>query len=193
MQLGQKQYPRDELFQQIVDAFRRDARTAPVFNDKHLSWKFEWAKEMVETSRTMGFCLWRVPRCPFTWRMPSVDMPFDAELEEVLCIGFGQTDIYDFHALEALQCMVERKCGGETGVTAMQRLRGPAVRMLWLPVLGMPEVGTRDSSRPACRSQTLAQAKPSAIAIRPAKMRLGNANRWPIGSSTPTASRPRCC
>jgi hypothetical protein len=33
----------------------------------------------------------------------------------------------DFHALEALQCMVERRIGGESGVRAVQLLEGDAV------------------------------------------------------------------
>src|SRR4051794_12697067 len=45
---GQKKYPRYELFQEIVKVFEKDGRTTPVFNDKHLSWNFDWAKTMVE-------------------------------------------------------------------------------------------------------------------------------------------------
>ena len=30
-------------------------RSVPVFNDKHLSWNWEWAKEMYDTSRQHGF------------------------------------------------------------------------------------------------------------------------------------------
>src|SRR5271157_4953245 len=41
---GQTQYPRYEFFQQIVEVFRRSGRCAPVFNDKHLSWRWDWAK-----------------------------------------------------------------------------------------------------------------------------------------------------
>ena len=33
----------------------------------------------------------------------------------------------DFHALEAMQCMVERRKGGETGVKAVQMIEGDAV------------------------------------------------------------------
>lgn len=125
--IGQKQYPRYEFFQQIVDVFRKDGRSVPLFNDKHLSWNFAWAKEMVETSRAMKFPFLAGSSLPVTWRMPSIDMPFGAEVEEVLSVSQGPIDVYDFHALEMIQCMAERRAGGETGVVAMQALRGDAV------------------------------------------------------------------
>jgi len=126
-EFGQKQYPRYELFSQIVDVFRKDGRTTPVFNDKHLSWKFEWAKEMVDASKQMGFPMLAGSSLPVTWRMPSVEMPNDAPIEEALVVAYGPTDIYDFHALETLQCMMERRAGGETGVRSVQALKGEAV------------------------------------------------------------------
>lgn len=126
-EIGQKQYPRYEFFQQIVDVFRRSGRTAPVFNDKHLSWNFEWAKEMVDTSHALGFPLLAGSSLPVTWRMPSIDLPYGAEVEEALVVAHGNTDIYDFHALEALQSFVERRRGGETGVASMHALKGDAV------------------------------------------------------------------
>lgn len=48
-------FPRYEFFKQVVDVFRADGRTMPVFNDKHLSWKWEWAKEMVDTAHELKF------------------------------------------------------------------------------------------------------------------------------------------
>lgn len=126
-EIGQKMYPRYELFKQIVDVFRRDGRTTPVFNDKHLSWSFEHAKEMVDTARTMGFPLLAGSSLPVTWRMPSIDLPDGAEVDEALCLAHGATDHYDFHALEALQSFVERRRGGETGVRWIHALRGDAV------------------------------------------------------------------
>ena len=33
---------------------------------------------------------------------------------------------YDFHGLETIQCMVERRKGGESGVEWLQTYRGPA-------------------------------------------------------------------
>jgi hypothetical protein len=126
-EIGQKLYPRYELFQQIVDVFRRDGRTAPVFNDKHLSWNFDWARTMVEQSKELGFPFLAGSSLPVTWRMPSLDMPWQAEVEEIVCVAIGGVDSYDFHALEVLQCMAERRKGGETGVKNLQAIRGPAV------------------------------------------------------------------
>jgi hypothetical protein len=124
---GQMLYPRYEFFQQVVDVFRRSGRSVPVFNDKHLSWKWEWAQTMVDTSRAMGFPLMAGSSLPVTWRIPSVDVPWGAEVEEAVCIGYGGVDSYDFHGLETLQCMVERRRGGETGVAAVKALKGDGV------------------------------------------------------------------
>jgi len=120
---GQTLYPRYEFFQQIVEVYRNSGRTAPVFNDKHLSWKWELAKEMAETAKQLGFAFMAGSSLPVTWRLPPVDMPLGAEVQEVVCVGYG----CDFHALEVIQCMVERRRGGETGVVAIHALRGDAV------------------------------------------------------------------
>jgi hypothetical protein len=125
--IGQKQYPRYEFFRQVVDVFRKDGRTTPVFNDKHLSWNWQWAREMVDTARALGFPLQAGSSLPVTWRMPALDLPYGAEVEEVLGIAHGAVDVYDFHALEMIQCMAERRRGGETGVVAMHALRGDSV------------------------------------------------------------------
>jgi hypothetical protein len=158
--IGQKEYPRYRLFKAITDVYREDGKTAPVFNDKHLSWKWDWAKEMVETSRTMGFPFLAGSSLPVTWRMPAVDMPRGAEVEEVLGLAFGPTDIYDFHALEMIQCMAERRKGGETGVAAVHALRGDAV---WTAMdAGSWGAGGWDPrlfEAALSRSQTIAQPK----------------------------------
>lgn len=126
-EIGQKKYPRYELFQEIVKVFEKDGRTTPVFNDKHLSWNFEWAQKMVEQSKQLGFPFLAGSSLPVTWRMPAIDMPLGAEVEEIVCVAMGNVDIYDFHALETIQCMAERRKGGETGVVSMHALRGEPV------------------------------------------------------------------
>lgn len=126
-EFGQVQYPRYEFFEQVTDVFRADGRAVPVFNDKHLSWKWEWAERMVEIAREQQFAFLAGSSLPVTWRMPDVDLPYGAEVDEVMCVAMGGVDSYDFHALEVIQCMAERRRGGETGVVALQALRGPAV------------------------------------------------------------------
>jgi hypothetical protein len=124
---GQTKYPRYEFFKQATDVFRSDGRSVPVFNDKHLSWRSDWAKEMVDLSHELNFAFAAGSSLPGTWRMPSVDMPYGATVEEMLCLAMGGKDSYDFHALEVIQCMAERRKGGETGVAAVQGLQGDAV------------------------------------------------------------------
>ncbi len=157
--IGQKLYPRYEFFKQVTDVFQKDGRAVPVFNDKHLSWKWQNAQEMVATARKLKFPLFAGSSLPVTWRMPAVDMPYGAEVEEVMCLAMGKVDSYDFHALEVIQCMAERRKGGETGVVALQALRGPAV---WKALeAGKWSAGGWDPKlleACLCRSQTLAQA-----------------------------------
>lgn len=95
---GQTKYPRYELFRDAVDVFRRDGRSVPIFNDKHLSWNWEWAKQMYDWSRELGFALDAGSSLPETWRMPAIDLPAGADTEEVMCLAMGGMDSYDFHA-----------------------------------------------------------------------------------------------
>lgn len=124
---GQTKYPRYELFKAATDVFRKEGRSVPVFNDKHLSWKWAWAREMVDLSKELKFAFTAGSSLPVTYRMPDVDLPYGAEVEEVLGVSIGSIDSYDFHCLEMMQCLVERRKGGETGVVALQALRGDAV------------------------------------------------------------------
>ena len=55
--LGQTLYAWFEGFKEIVEVYKQDGRTVPVFNGKHPSWKWEWSKEMVDTAHVMGFPL----------------------------------------------------------------------------------------------------------------------------------------
>src|SRR5436190_4947244 len=120
----QTKYPRYEFFKQIVKVFDDSGRSVPVFNDKHLSWNWDWAKEMYDTSRRMGFPLMAGSSLAVTWRTPSIEMPLGSRVREAMCVCYGGVDSYDFHGLETLQCIVERRRGGETGVKWVQGYRG---------------------------------------------------------------------
>jgi hypothetical protein len=121
---GQVQYPRYRFFEEIVAVFKSSGRSVPMFNDKHLSWNWDWAKKMYDTSKEMGFAYMAGSSLPVTWRIPSVEFPDGARVSEALCICYGGVDSYDFHGLETIQGMVERRKGGETGVKWLQAYRG---------------------------------------------------------------------
>ena len=121
---GQTRYPRFRFFREIVEVFRAGGRSVPVFNDKHLSWNWDEAIQMVELSRQLGFAFMAGSSLPVTFRLPPVDMPLGAKVPEALSIAYGHVDSYDIHAIEMIQCMVERRAGGERGVQWLRAFRG---------------------------------------------------------------------
>jgi hypothetical protein len=152
---GQTRYPRYEFFQQIVAVFRSSGRAVPVFNDKHLSWNWDWAKEMYDTARSLGFPFMAGSSLPVTWRTPSVEMPLGARIREAVCVCYGGVDSYDFHGLETTQCMVERRQGGESGVKWLEAYRGDRFWQAW-----QEGVFPRDLIEAAlCRSHTLTPSR----------------------------------
>ena len=126
-EMNQVLYPRYEFFKECVKVFEEDGRAVPIYNDKHLSYSFEKAKEMVDDGHRLGFGVLAGSSLPVTWRLPDVELPLECEIEEALMVGVGGSDPMDYHALEAMQCMIERRKGGETGVAAVQLIDGEEV------------------------------------------------------------------
>lgn len=152
---GQTLYPRWEFFQQVIKVFRDSGRVVPMFNDKHLSWNWDWARQMVATAHEMGFPYMAGSSLPVTWRIPSVEMPLGTRIREALCVCYGGVDSYDFHGLETIQCMVERRAGGETGVKWLQAYRGD---QFW-DALRAGVWSRRLMEAALCRSHTLTPAR----------------------------------
>jgi hypothetical protein len=124
----QQLYPRFKFFQQVVDIFRRAGRAVPVYCDKHLSWSWDEAKQMYDWSRDLHFPLMAGSSVSVTFRRPELDYPLGTEFEDALMVGNGWvTDGGIFHDLEVLQCFVERRKGGESGVRSVQHIQGDAV------------------------------------------------------------------
>jgi hypothetical protein len=121
---GQTQYPRYKWFKEVVKVFEDSGRSVPVFNDKHLSTSWTECREMVEDSKRLGFAFYAGSSLPVTWRLPSIDMPYDTPLLESVCVAYGGVDSYDFHALETAQCMSERRLGGEVGIRSVHAAKG---------------------------------------------------------------------
>lgn len=125
--LGQEMLPRRYFFEQIAGVVGESGRPVPVFNDKHLSYRWEDARWMYETAREMGIPLWAGSALPVVWRRPNWEHPLDRKIDQALVIGFHMVERYGFHALEVLQSQVERRRGGETGVRSVQCLSGEEV------------------------------------------------------------------
>jgi hypothetical protein len=124
---GQVLYPRHDFFRQCVEVFEKDGRAVPVYNDKHLSYSFEKARWMVDSAKRLKFPLLAGSSLPVTWRLPDLELPLNCQIESALMVGVGGSDAMDYHALEAMQSMIERRKGGETGVKAVQMIEGEAV------------------------------------------------------------------
>jgi len=99
----------------------------PIYNDKHLSYSFDKAKEMVDDGHRLDFPILAGSSLPVTWRLPDVELEKGCEVSEALMVGCGGSDPMDYHALEAMQCMIERRKGGETGVKQVQMIEGDDV------------------------------------------------------------------
>ena len=120
-------YPRRYFMEQICGVFATSGRAVPIFNDKHLSYNWTDALWMYERARQLGAPMMAGSSLPVGWRSPWLEHPPGAPVEEAVAIGFSGLDIYGFHTLEVLQCMTERRAGGETGVAAVTCLEGEAV------------------------------------------------------------------
>ena len=155
----QHMYPRRRFFDAIVAAMQKSGRIVPIFSDKHLAWKFSDALHMVNTARKLKIPFMAGSSLPTCWRYPSLTLETGVEIEEAMGVGYGGRESYGFHALETLQCMIERRKGGEAGVAAVQAVSGDDL------------VKARDAGR---WSQELLEA---ALASVPAKLRSKN----PIG------------
>lgn len=158
--LGQQLYPRRRLFEQVIDAFRRLGRRVPVFSDKHLSYDWPFARWMTDLARHEGVPFMAGSSIPVAWRLPGLSIPMGSEITEALSLGYGDLDAYGFHALEGLQCMVERRKGGETGVDSVRCLTGNRVWEELAP--GNPTRAILDALEPARRAHN-----PAAHALAP--------------------------
>ncbi|MDP7016296.1 MAG: twin-arginine translocation signal domain-containing protein [Pirellulaceae bacterium] len=126
--LGQKMYPRKEFFDQIVAVMKRSRRYAPIFNDKHLSYRWDWAKEMYDETQRHGIPFLAGSSVPLAQRQPALELPPGAHIDNAVAVHGGGMETYDFHGLEVLQSFVEARRGGEAGIATVQFLTGDGLR-----------------------------------------------------------------
>ncbi len=155
--------PHYEFFEKITNVYRSSGRAVPYFNDKELSWRWDWSKKMVDVSHELGFPFKSGSSLAVTWRIPSVEFPLGATVKEAVSVGYGGMTSYDFHGLETIQCMVERRKGAKAASNGFRRtprkLSGRHTRMV---------SGRRISVKSALsRSSTLRPADPTFTNIFP--------------------------
>jgi hypothetical protein len=98
----------------------------PTFFDKHLSYSWDKASAMFQRIRKLKFPFLAGSSIPVTVRFPDVELPLETPLTGAVAIAYGEPDAYGFHTLEALQALVERRRGGETGIARVNYLSGGA-------------------------------------------------------------------
>jgi hypothetical protein len=125
--LGQREYPRKRFFDEAVAVMRRADRFVPIFNDKHLSYRWDWAREMYDVARKHGIPFLAGSSVPLAQRRPELELPASCAVEEAVSIHGGPFEVYDFHGLEVLQSLVEFRKGGETGIASIEFLEGDAL------------------------------------------------------------------
>lgn len=124
---AQQMYPRKRFFDEIAAVFKQSGRSVPLFNDKHLSYRWDWATEMMQVARELKIPFMAGSSVPLAQRRPAMELPENVVIDEAVSIHGGGLESYDFHALEVLQSFVESRRGGETGVGEIQLLEGDAV------------------------------------------------------------------
>jgi hypothetical protein len=161
---GQILYPRRRFFEAVANVFARSGRAVPVFSDKHLSATWRDARWVYDRARELHVPLMAGSSVPLTWRRPQLQLPRRCEITGAVQVGYGPFEGYGFHALEALQCMVERRRGAETGVRSVQCVQGEEMwrtldRGVWSrPLLEaalarVPSHATGDYRRPCAQNR----------------------------------------
>ena len=124
----QAMYPRRRFFDEIATTFKQCNKVVPVFNDKHLSYSWGDAKHMFDTARELHIPFMAGSSVPVMWRSPSATIPIGSDVTEGIALGYGGLEAYGFHSLEGMQCLMERRKGGETGVKSVQSVKGDGIR-----------------------------------------------------------------
>jgi hypothetical protein len=120
--------PRWWIYQQVIQVFEQSKRSVPVFNDKHLSYTWDEAKWMFDKSRELNFPLTGGSSIPTYFRKPEIELAIDTPIKNSIVVGDTADEGAIFHCIDVLQSFVDRRKGGETGVKAVQSIRGPGTR-----------------------------------------------------------------
>ena len=205
--LGQKMYPRKRFFDAAVAVMKRAGRYVPLFNDKHYSYRWDWAREMVDVARANRMPLLAGSSVPLAQRRPCLELPRGTKITEAISVHGGPLESYGFHGLEVLQSMVETRGEiGETGIARIQVLEGEALfdaarQGRWSLDLAEAAMLAELDRRPRSMTRLLSgheNSKPHAILVeyrdglKAAVLKVGSdSNRWNFACRVAGESKPR--
>lgn len=151
----QKQYPRKEMFDAVMEVIEESGCRIPLYFDKHFSWNPAYAKEMFARIERVGLPFFGgscTPHCPM---LPPPPPLAGCGIRRVAMTCWGDLESYLFHALEVLGSVVERRKGGDyrlaeitawTGDSAWEAIReGRMPRGLLDAALGVVDPEVRDA------------------------------------------------
>lgn len=124
---GSFMFPKRRLFGEIVATFEKTKTVVPVFSDKHLSDNWRDTDWFWQTAKKHNIPIMAGSSLPQAWRIPQIDLQKGRAVKEIVVTSYHRLDSYGFHGLEALQCLAERRKGGETGVKRVRCLEGDEV------------------------------------------------------------------
>ncbi len=125
---GQTMYPRRRMLEETLLALDELGRNVPIFSDKHLSYDFRDAQWMYDQLKRRGIPFLGGSSIPHADHVPAYDERLLGTVRETLVVSHSTLlEAYGFHALEVLQCVHERRRGGETGVKRVAATGGPGV------------------------------------------------------------------
>lgn len=122
--LKQKMYPRMNYLDRIFREIDSSGKPVPVFSDKALSYNWLDSKWIYDRAKELNVPMMAGSSLPYCWRDPELVHPIGTKITDAVAIGYASLDSYGFHVTEILQCMVERRAGGETGVSSVKGLKG---------------------------------------------------------------------
>ncbi len=125
--LGEKMYPRMNTLEQIFRVFDASDKSVPLYTDKALSYSWLDSMWVYNRGKELNVPMMAGSSAPYWWRDPNLVHPIGTKITEAVAIGYAALDAYGFHVVEILQCMVERRAGGETGVASVEGLKGKDV------------------------------------------------------------------
>jgi len=125
--IGLVEYPYRRVWEAIFKTFANSGHAVPTFHDAMLGASWSGTTWLYTNIRRHMVPVLAGSVLPWTWRQPPLELPVGCRIKEAVAVAFGDPERHGFHALEMLQCMVERRRGGESGVEDVRCLTGQAV------------------------------------------------------------------